>query len=101
MTNPTTTVPTPGTTYRHTDGGLYRFLMEAKDCENLEPLYIYQHLWPFERLTWVRKASEWAERFTTVEAFIVTKEMLGDRETAQNAVVQAKAARRAAKAAAQ
>lgn len=52
--------------FRHTDGGLYEFMHEAKSSADQSPVIVYQHLWPFERCLWTRPKSEWAERFTPI-----------------------------------
>lgn len=87
--------PEPGQTFRHTDGGLYRFEGGARDSRDTAPLYIYKHLWPFDPLVWARPAIEWAGRFTAIPPSAVQEAMRGDRVAAQVQVIQAKEARRA------
>lgn len=44
-------------THRHYKGGLYRWIGEAKHSETMEPMVVYEHLWPHERGLWVRPAA--------------------------------------------
>ena len=83
--------------YRHSDGGIYRVTYLARHTENLVPLVIYEHVWPFAPSIWARPLPEWAARFTPVSHNEVAQAMKGDRGQAQEAVVQAKASRRAAR----
>lgn len=88
--------PQEGGFYQHQDGGFYRYLHSAKSSENQETLYIYEHLWPFDAgQIWARPSREWAGRFTRVRHVDLVHAMLEDREAAQQAVRDAKAARRA------
>jgi len=48
-------------THRHYKGGLYRYVGEARHSETMEPLVIYEHLWPKERGLWVRPAAMFHE----------------------------------------
>lgn len=97
MTNtPDFSTPAPGTLLRHTDGGCYRFHGLARHSESLEWLCIYEHLWPFAPGWWARPAAEWAGRFTPMTAEALETARAQDRLTAQAAVTQHKAARRAA-----
>ena len=41
-------------THRHYKGGLYRVLGTARHSETLEPMTVYEHLWPHEPGLWVR-----------------------------------------------
>jgi len=41
-------------THRHYKGGLYRVVGVAKHSESLEPLIVYEHLWPNPPGLWVR-----------------------------------------------
>jgi hypothetical protein len=43
-------------THRHYKGGLYRVVGTAKHSETLEPMVVYEHLWPHDRGLWVRPA---------------------------------------------
>jgi hypothetical protein len=43
-------------THRHYKGGLYRVVGLAKHSETLEPMVVYEHLWPHEQGLWVRPA---------------------------------------------
>lgn len=43
-------------THRHYKGGLYRVVGLATHSETLEPVVVYEHLWPHERGLWVRPA---------------------------------------------
>lgn len=88
--------PEEGGFYRHQDGGIYRYLHSAKSSEDQGVLYIYEHLWPFDAgQVWARPAHEWAARFTRIRYTDLLKATLEDREQAQQAVREAKAARRA------
>ena len=83
--------------YRHQDGGIYRFHFISKHTENLAELVNYEHIWPFEPgAMWSRPANEWASRFTPIAAADLVEAQKNDRATAQAAIAQAKAARRAA-----
>jgi len=88
--------PAEGGLYRHQDGGFYRYLLSARSTENLEPLYIYEHLWPFDAgQIWARPAPEWLGRFTRVRYADLVTAMRTNRDSAQQAVRDAKANRRA------
>lgn len=92
------TGPEPGGIYRHQDGGIYRFLLSAKSSEDQSMLYIYEHLWPFvPGEKWARPAHEWDSRFTRIRFTDLIEEKSQEREKAQQEVLAAKAARRAAK----
>ena len=41
-------------THRHYKGGLYRVIGSAKHSETLEPMTVYEHLWPHAQGLWVR-----------------------------------------------
>jgi hypothetical protein len=43
-------------THRHYKGGVYRVLDTAKHSETLEPMIVYEHLWPNPPGWWVRPA---------------------------------------------
>ncbi len=43
-------------THRHYKGGLYRMVDTARHSETLEPMVVYEHLWPHDRGLWVRPA---------------------------------------------
>lgn len=43
-------------THRHYKGGLYRVVGTAKHSETLEPMTVYEHLWPNPPGLWVRPA---------------------------------------------
>jgi Protein of unknown function (DUF1653) len=84
-----------GTTYRHTDGGYYRFVTLARNADDQSARVIYQHIWPFEPSVWDRAAEEWLTRFKQVtQAEVDEACLLGNRDAAQKAVTEAKAARR-------
>lgn len=83
--------------FRHTDGGLYRFVADARHSEDQSAVVVYEHLWPFTPGVWVRPAQEFQERFAPIEEAFVQAAMQGDRTAAQEAVNSAKAARRAAR----
>lgn len=89
------TTPLAGQLFRHVDGGLYRFTGTARDSRDTAPLYLYEHLWPFEAQSWARPAHEWASRFEPISHEDVATALQGDRRTAQMLVQQAKAVRRA------
>ena len=44
-------------THRHYKGGLYRVIGAAKHSETLEPMTVYEHLWPHAQGLWVRPAA--------------------------------------------
>ncbi|MFC4159274.1 DUF1653 domain-containing protein [Chitinimonas lacunae] len=83
--------------FRHTDGGLYRFIADARHSEDQSAVVVYEHLWPFTPGVWVRPAQEFHDRFTPISEAEVLAAQQGDRLAAQEAVNQAKAARRAAR----
>jgi hypothetical protein len=82
--------------FRHLDGGLYRFIAEARSADTAGPVVVYEHLWPFERGWWVRDRAEFEARFMKVDGAEVEAAMKADRREAQLKVEAAKAARRAA-----
>lgn len=86
----------PDALVRHIDGGLYRFMTVARHTDDTTPLYIYEHLWPFERQEpWARPADQWAGRFAPITAEELHAAMTGNRAEAQATIAAAKAARRA------
>lgn len=94
-------VPHPGQLFRHVDGAFYMFLCCARHTDDTEPLFIYEHVWPFVHdAPWARPAREWASRFTPVSTTEFEQACARGREIAQQEVSQAKAARRAKEAAA-
>lgn len=87
--------PEQGALFRHTDGGLYRFLTAARHTDDTAPLYLYEHVWPFPaQEPWARPADQWASRFTPISEKDLEAAIKGDRAQAQAAITQAKAARR-------
>lgn len=94
---PDFTAPEPGQLFRHQDGGCYQVVAMAQHTEDLTPLVIYTHLWPFKRETWARPAHEWASRFTRMTQRELDEEMLTiPAEQAQAIAIVNKATRRAA-----
>lgn len=85
--------------FRHTDGGLYRFVAYARSADTTGPVVVYEHLWPFEAGLWVRDREEFEARFSPIDGAAIELALTGDRQAAQAAVNAAKAARRAAKSA--
>jgi len=58
-------------THRHYKGGLYRVIASARHSETLEPMTVYEHLWPNPPALWVRpeamfhgKLDDGRQRFT-------------------------------------
>lgn len=94
----TFTTPAAGELFRHIDGGLYQFHMRVRHSDDQAPLFIYEHLWPFDTAgdPWARPAHEWASRFTPITREELEQAMKQDRTHAQAAVTEAKAKRRAA-----
>ncbi|MEX3984033.1 hypothetical protein AB4Y45_34150 [Paraburkholderia sp. EG287A] len=88
----------PGALIRHQDGGLYRFVGYARGTEDTGLRMLYNHVWPFDAtdIPWDRPAVEWASRFTPITEQDLVEAMKQDRTQAQQAVIDAKAARRAA-----
>lgn len=87
----------PGQLFRHQDGGCYQVVALARHTDDLTPLVIYTHLWPFTRETWARPAHEWASRFARMTQRELDETMLTTPvEQAQAEVLVAKATRRAA-----
>ncbi|QDQ25781.1 DUF1653 domain-containing protein [Chitinimonas arctica] len=84
--------------FRHTDGGLYRFVAHARSADTTGDVVVYEHLWPFTQGLWVRDRQEFESRFSPIDAAEVENAMQGDRLAAQAAVDTAKATRRAKKA---
>jgi hypothetical protein len=94
--------PQHGQLFQHQDGGYYRYLDMARHADDQEVHVRYEHLWPFESdMPWVRRASEWDGRFLPTTPEQLQEAMKQDRTAAQEAVTRAKAARRAARQAAQ
>lgn len=86
-----------GQLFQHVDGGYYRFLDLAQHADDRAVHVRYEHLWPFETgLPWLRRIEEWEARFTPVSEAQLQEAMRQDRTIAQQAVANAKAARRAA-----
>jgi hypothetical protein len=83
--------------FRHIDGGLYRFVANARSADDSGDVVVYEHLWPFEFGLWVRKRSEFETRFLPVDEITVKRETRQNRADAQEKVNAAKALRRAAK----
>lgn len=82
---------------RHQDGGIYRFLFTSKHTDDLSELVNYEHVWPFEPgAKWSRPVTEWSSRFTPISVSELVEAQKTDRATAQAAIAQAKATRRAA-----
>lgn len=92
--------PLPGQLFQHTDGGIYRFVMKAKDTRDLTPMFVYLHQWPFDVSAegWARPASEWLSRFTPVTEADLERARAGDRLAAQQRISALRAARKATKA---
>lgn len=91
-----------GQLFVHQDGGYYRYLGMVRHADDQELHVLYEHLWPFDAsLPWVRRASEWDGRFVRTTPEQLQEAMKQDRTAAQEAVTSAKAARRAARQAAQ
>lgn len=88
-------LPEPGQLFRHTDGGVYRFVSAARHAEDGTQMMVYHHVWPFEPDTWVRAADEWPSQFRPMSQAELDEVLAGDRTDAQAAVTQAKANRRA------
>lgn len=89
--------PEAGGLYQHQDGGIYRYLHSAKSSEDQAELYIYEHLWPFDAgQVWARPAHEWGSRFTRIRSVDLILAKTQAQDDAQQAVKDAKAARRAA-----
>lgn len=93
-------LPARGELFRHTDGGIYRFVGQARHTEDQSVLFLYEHVWPFEvsEIPWARPAEMWTSRFTRITQQDLVHAMREDRLRAQQAVTDAKAARRAAEA---
>jgi hypothetical protein len=49
-------------THRHYKGGLYRVVGVAKHSESLEPMTLYEHLWPNPPALWVRPKDKFEGR---------------------------------------
>jgi hypothetical protein len=81
--------------YRHTDGGIYHFVKFVRLASNGNRAVEYQHVWPFPIDTWVRELTEWDERFTPISFAELEQAQAGDRQAAQDAIMLAKAARKA------
>lgn len=86
----------PGQLFRHQDGGYYQLVTCARHTNDLHPVVVYAHVWPFEPSTWVRPIQEWESRFTRCTSAELSDAMLSDRAVAQAKITAAKAARRAA-----
>ena len=91
-----TPLPAVGQLFRHLDGGFYRYLTCVRSTDDCRPMYVYEPVWPSESdAPWCRNADEWPQRFTAVSEADLTQAMTTDRAVAQEAVQQARAARRA------
>jgi hypothetical protein len=90
--------PEPGAFFRHVDGGYYQYLMTVRHSDDQASLVLYRHMWPFEQGgdPWVRPQAEWDKRFMPVSAMELQNVIQTDQAQAQQAVHEAKAARRAA-----
>lgn len=93
--------PTPSQMFKHQDGGFYRYLGMTRHTEDQAAHVLYEHVWPFDTAgdPWVRPATEWDSRFTPVTPEQLATAMQQDRTAMQEAIKQAKAARRAREAA--
>jgi hypothetical protein len=83
--------------FRHTDGGLYRFVAYARSADVDGEVVVYEHLWPFDQSLWVRNRPDFEARFMPTDEVTVKRAMKEDRPQAQAIVDAARAARRAAK----
>lgn len=60
-------VPKVDQYYMHKHGGLYRVVTTGYSTVDTKEMVVYDHLYPFERKTWIRPMSEWTEdRFKLV-----------------------------------
>ncbi|HTE43009.1 MAG TPA: DUF1653 domain-containing protein, partial [Steroidobacteraceae bacterium] len=87
----------PDRYFRHTDGGLYRFVAYARSADTTKDVVVYEHLWPYDQGLWVRDREEFEARFDGIDADVVEAEMQLKQSDAQAKVSSAKAARRAAR----
>lgn len=89
--------PTSEQYYRHQDGGLYWVRQIAKSTVDQSEHVVYDHVFPFEKATWIRPLDEWTtERFKLIEGLDVLIALSQDPEQAKIAITEHKAQRRAA-----
>jgi hypothetical protein len=90
--------PARGQLVRHTDGGIYRFVGLSQSTEDQSLSHLYDHVWPFEPtlVPWARPSEQWGTRFVAITEADLAEAMKQNRAQAQQAVTEAKAARRAA-----
>lgn len=90
--------PKWGQLVRHVDGGIYRFVGLSQHTDDQSLMHNYYHVWPFERsvIPWARPSEQWGSRFVPITEQDLEAAMRQDRAQAQQAVIDAKAARRAA-----
>lgn len=90
--------PKQGQLVRHIDGGIYRFVGLSQHTDDQSLMYNYHHIWPFEQsvIPWARPSDQWGSRFVPITEQDLEEAMRQDRAQAQQAVLEAKAARRAA-----
>ncbi|MFX1765712.1 hypothetical protein PWP93_24585 [Paraburkholderia sp. A1RI-2L] len=80
--------PKWGQLFRHIDGGIYRFAGLAQHADDNSLLYLYYHVWPFERpaIPWARHSDQWGSHFTPITEQDLAEAMRQDRMQAQQAV---------------
>lgn len=90
-----------GELLRHEDGGIYRHVGHACPTDDTGLRMLVDHVWPFEPtdIPWDLPVARWAGRFTRITEADLTRAMMENRTTAQQAVTNARTGRQAAAAA--
>jgi len=52
--------------YQHKYGGLYRMITKCKHADTKEDMIVYEHMYPFDKQTYVRNQSEFFEKFKPI-----------------------------------
>lgn len=74
-----------GQLFQHKDGGIYRFAKYVRYSDRPNEIGVeYDHVWPFEQISWVRPLVEWSEdRFRSITAGEAATLMKMDKVVAQ------------------
>lgn len=84
--------------HQHVDGGLYLPQHVAHMADSGEEVVVYEHLWPFERYTWVRDINEWnGVRFVPISKANFDALTSGSREAMRHAITERRNARKFSK----
>ena len=86
-----------GQLFRHTDGGYYQYQKSVYFADDQAELVIYEHIWPFERSEWARRAHEFMAKFSPISESDLELAQKEPREKLQEQITQTRNARRAKK----